>query len=252
MGKIICVANQKGGVGKSTTVLSIGQALIEKKKKVLFVDLDSQCNLTTLLSVPREGVGNSIDLLMNAKNIKDTIIHTEEGDVIPANQFLANTDMMLGNVVGREYRLKNHLDQIKDDYDYIIIDTPPALGTITINALTSSDEVIIPSLPDMLSSQGVAQIFQTINEVKANTKNKDLKVSGIVLTRYNARTSVTKFVEESLDELAKQYGTKVFKTKIRESVAVRESQAIRANMFSDYKKTNAVEDYRNLVKEIKF
>lgn len=251
MGKVICVANQKGGVGKSTTAHALGAAYLKKGKKVLFVDLDSQCNLTTTFSVAQEGVPCSWDLLTKQKRIRDVINHTPMGDIIASNRVLATADVMLSTETGKEFRIKEAIDEVKEDYDYIIIDTPPALGTLTINALTASDKVIIPAQADVYSMQGINQLNDTIQVVKKYCNN-DLEVEGIVLTRYNGRTVLTQDATQIIEQTAKSMGTKLFKTKIRECIAVKEAQISNQDIFSYNEKCNASEDYKNLLKEIKF
>lgn len=245
--EVIAVINQKGGVGKSTTAQAIGQGLILKGFKVLFVDLDAQGNLSYSLNALQGGL-NVLDILTHKADTKDAIQKTPEGDIIATSPQLSGADMLLTET-GKEYKLKEALTPIMKDYDYIIIDTPPALSILTINALTVCTGAIIPAQADIYSLQGIGQLNQTINAVK-NYCNKDLTLKGIVLTRYSKRAVLSRDVAEMLQDTAKQLKTKVYKTAIRECIAIKEAQATKQSIFAYAPKSNASIDYKNLIEEV--
>lgn len=247
MKEVISVINQKGGVGKSTTALAIGAGLTLKGYKVLLVDLDAQGNLTYNLN-GKDKEKTSFEVLTGEATAKDAIIKTSSGDLIPASPALARVETQMPKV-SKENRLKEVLGTIKNKYDYIILDTPPALSLLTINALTASNSVIIPATADLFSLQGLGQLSQTIKAVKEHL-NQSLKIKGIVLTQHNPRTVLTRDITELFNDTAKQLNTKVYKTKIRNCIAIREAQAMLQNIFEYAPKSNASIDYTNLIEEI--
>ncbi len=241
------IINQKGGVGKSTTALSIGAGLTIKGNSVLYIDLDAQGNLSYTLEADTN-THNVVEILKNPNNVKNIIQRTKQGDIIASTSALTGSDIFLTGV-GKEYKLKEALKHIDSLYDYCIIDTPPALGILTINALTACNGAIIPAQADMYSLQGINQLKDTINAVKAYC-NKDLSIMGILLTRYNGRSILTKEITEMIDSTAQQLETKLYKTKIRECIAIKEAQAIQQNIFTYAPKSNAAIDYESLLTEI--
>ena len=247
MKEVIAVINQKGGVAKSTTAQAIGQGLnYLHKQKVLLIDLDAQGNLSYSMGA-KQGL-TIYDVILGEVDIKEAIQHTPVGDIIPASPKLSGIDLALVET-GKEYKLKEALATILKDYDYIILDTPPALGILTVNALTCSTGVIIPAQADFYSLQGIGQLSSTLKAVK-NYCNKDLLIKGIVLTRYNKRAVLSRDVAELLENTAKQLETKLYKTPIRECIAVKEAQATKETLFSYAPKSNATTDYKNLIKEV--
>ena len=248
MAKVITVINQKGGVGKTTTAHAIGAWLQRTKgKKVLFIDLDQQGNLTYATGASNSNY-NSLKLLINGSLDAKKIQHTSSGfSVIPSDPMLANIDMILTET-GKEYRLKEALKGLKD-YDYVVIDNPPSMNVIMINALTASDFAIIPAQADIFSLQGIIQLGKSLDAVKSYT-NKDLNVLGIVLTRHNGRTILSRDILEVIEDTAKQLKTKVYSQTIREAVAVKEAQATRKDIFSYDAKSNASQDYDALMQTI--
>lgn len=248
MKEIIAVINQKGGVGKSTTAQAIGQGLKELyNKKVLFVDLDAQGNLSYSLDAPQSNL-SVLDILTGKADAKDVIYHSAQGDILPSNIQLSGADLLLTEM-GKEYKLKESLEPIQKDYDYIIIDTPPALGILTVNALTASTGVIIPAQADIYSLQGIGQLNNTFEAVKKYC-NKGLTLKGIVLTRYNKRTVLSRDVADLIKETAKTLNTKLYKTQIRETIAVKEAQIQKQSIFTYAPSSNATLDYKNLIKEV--
>ena len=195
----IAIINQKGGVGKSTTASAIGGGL---NSKVLHVDLDPQCNLSYLMEANISGLtqASALDVLQGNASAADAIQHTAQGDIIAASPALSGADIVL-TATGKEYRLKEALEAIVGEYDYCIIDTPPALGILTINALTACNGCIIPAQADFLSLQGIGQLHGTIETVKKYC-NPGLKVYGIVLTRYSARAVISREVTAMMEETA--------------------------------------------------
>ena len=190
-----------------------------------------------------------LEILAKENNINEGIQHLELFDIIPSSMFLASIDSRLTDQMARPYRLQNALKDLKADYDYVLIDTPPALGTLTNNALVAADSVIIPAQADILSLQGVSQLYETIESVKEHA-NPNLTVSGIVLTRFQGRANLTKEIVTLFDAAAKQLKTVVFENRIREAIAVKEAQAALSDIFTIDSKSNASIDYGKLIKEI--
>ena len=245
--RVIVVANQKGGVGKTTTSSALSGVFVQKNKKVLAIDLDPQGNLTFSLGAKDDGY-TIHDVLEGTIPIEQAIQHTRNCDIISSNILLSGSELELTSV-GREYILKEKLEPILDKYDYIILDTPPALSILTINAYTAADDLIIPMTPEILSLQGIAQLKDTIFAVK-KYYNKQLNLRGILLTKYNARILLTKEVEELAGIVAEQMGTVVLNTKIAMSVAVAEAPAHQETITIYAPRIKATKDYISLVKEL--
>ena len=247
MKKIIVVANQKGGIGKSTTAAAIGQALASKGKKILFVDMDAQANLTyTLGGEPVNG--SMIDVLLRKASAADVRVKTHSGDLLPAALTLAGADMSLTET-GKEYRLQEALEPISAEYDHIIIDTPPALGMLTVNSLTAAGSVVIPAKADIYSLQGVKQLYGTICAVRKYC-NKGLEIAGLLLTAYNPRAVLNREIADAFKQTAESMGTKLFNTYIREGIAVKEAQIQQASLFDYAPKSNPAIDYLSLIDEM--
>lgn len=247
MSKALAIINQKGGVGKSTTALAIGAGLSLKGYSVLFIDLDAQGNLSYTLGADTKGY-NAMRVLERPETAKEEIQHTPQGDIIASSPKLAGADKLLEET-GKEYRLKEALDSLQGAYDYIIVDTPPALGILTINALTACTGAIIPAQADIYSLQGIAQLNSTIETVKKYC-NPSLSIMGIVLTRFNGRSIIRREVAEMLERTAEQLHTKLYTSKIRECTALVEAQATKQNIYSYAPRSNATADYKALVDEI--
>ena len=247
MSKAIAVINQKGGVGKSTTALAIGAGLSLKGYSVLFIDLDAQGNLSYTLGAETKGY-NAMGVLERPETAKEEIQHTPQGDIIASSPKLAGADKLLEET-GKEYRLKEALESLQGAYDYIIVDTPPALGILTINALTACTGAIIPAQADIYSLQGISQLNSTIETVRKYC-NHSLSIMGIVLTRFNGRSIIRREVAEMLERTAEQLHTKLYSSKIRECTALVEAQATKQNIYSYAPRSNATADYKALVDEI--
>lgn len=247
MKEIFTVINQKGGVGKSTTAAALGAGLTLRGYRVLHIDLDAQGNLTFCMGAGAAAL-SSLEILTGTATAQEAIRHTAQGDIIPASPALAGADALI-TATGKEYRLWEALEPLHDLYDYIVIDTPPALGILTVNALTACTGAIIPSQADVFSLQGIAMLGQTISTVRKYC-NRDLKVKGIVLTRYNSRAVLSRDMADLIDQTAQQLQTRLYHTKIRECTALKEAQAVQDNIFAYAPKSNAAADYRDLVAEI--
>lgn len=247
MEEIIAIVNRKGGVGKTATAHAVGTGLQRKGYKILFIDLDSQCNLTYDTGATDTQL-TSMDILTGTATAEEAIQHTESGDIIPASESLAVADTAIDGT-GKEHRLQEALDPIRGSYDYIIIDTPPALGVLTVNALTASDSIIIPAQAEVHSLQGIANLYKTIQAVQKYT-NPKLKVKGILITRYRGRAILSKDMRENLENVASQLNTKVFSTPIRECIAIAEAEASQRDIYSYSSRSNAKADYEALIAEI--
>lgn len=250
MKDIFAVVNNKGGVAKTSTVGALACFIAKKKQKVLCIDLDPQCNLTFTILGTQQPQNTLFEVLTGKSPIEDSIIKTQSGyDLIPASSLLYNADKTITGV-GQEYKLKESLTPILDKYDYIILDTPPALGVLTVNALTACSQVIIPAQADVYSLQGISILSNTINAVKQYC-NKNLKIAGILLTRYNPRVVLSREIATMIENTtAKDLDTRIFKTSIRECVAVKEAQASNKDIYTYSPKSNASTDYKNFVNEL--
>jgi chromosome partitioning protein len=246
--KIIAVINQKGGVGKSTTAEALTAGLLLKGYTCLAIDLDAQGNLSYTAGAKTEGVPTVLEVLTGKATAREAIQHLQGGDVIAANKALAGADAFI-NSTGKEYKLKEALEELQGEYQYIIIDTPPALGILTVNALTACHSVIIPAQADIYSLQGIEQLADTMKPVKKYC-NPSIFVEGILLTRYSPRSVLSREVAEIAAELAEKMGAKVFKTTIREAIAVKEAQISQQSLFDYAPKAKVTEDYRAFIEEL--
>lgn len=245
--KTISIINQKGGVGKSTTAAQLASGLFLKGYRTLSIDLDAQGNLTYTAGAKTDGA-TALGVLTGEVKTADAIQHTQTGDIIPANKALAGADAFIADT-GKEYRLKEALESVSGNYDYCIIDTPPALGILTINALTACDSVIIPAQADIYSLQGIEQLTETIKPVKKYC-NPALAIEGILLTRYSPRSILSRDIADLAGQLAEKLGTKLFTATIREAVAVKEAQINQQSIFTYAPKAKVTDDYRAFIDEI--
>lgn len=248
MSHIISIINQKGGVAKSTTAQNLTAGLRLRELNTLLIDLDPQGNTTYTTGI--EDTPSTIyEVLIDRTDIKEAISQSKHfGDVIPAGKSLSNLDLELTSI-GKEYKLKEALESIKNNYDFIIIDTPPSLSIITVNALTTSDYAIIPAMADIYSLQGIGQLYSTIQAIK-DYCNPSLQVQGILLTRHSDRTILSRDLKETIEATAKQLDTTVYKEFIREGVAIREAQTKKQDIFSYAPKSNVALDYMFFMNEV--
>ena len=221
MGKIIAIANQKGGVGKTTTAINLSSCLADAGKKVLLVDIDPQGNATSGVGVDKTVSFSVYDVLVDDVEIENTLQLTEMKnlEVCPSNINVAGAEVQLVSKENREYKLKEKIEKIKNDYDYVIIDCPPSLGLVTLNAFTASDSVLIPIQCEYYALEGLGQLINTINLVKKRL-NKELVIEGALLTMYDARTNLSNQV---VKEVKNYFDDKVYKTVIPRNVKLSEA-----------------------------
>ena len=221
MGKIIAIANQKGGVGKTTTAVNISAILAKKGKKVILIDGDPQGNATSGVGIDKEVEYSLYDVLINEVDITRTLLDTcvKNLKICPANVNLAGAEAELVNLISREQRLKEKIDEIKDNFDYIIIDCPPSLGLVTLNIFTAADSVLIPVQCEYYALEGLGQLINTINLIKKHL-NKNLCIEGAVLTMYDIRTNLSNQV---VREVKRYFDDKVYKTVIPRNVKLSEA-----------------------------
>jgi len=249
MAKIIAVVNQKGGVGKTTTAISVAACLAQEGKRVLLTDVDPQGNATSGVGVDRSVLKHSTyDLLINGADARDVLVSTAlEGlDVLPARIELAGAEVELVQMMAREQVLSKALKPIRDNYDYVIMDCPPSLGLITINALTAADSVLVPIQCEYYALEGVTQLMNTIRLVRQNL-NPRLEIEGVVLTMYNARTNLSTQV---VAEVNRFFKSKVYRTVIPRTVRLGEAPSFGQPITVFDPRSTGAAAYRQLTKEI--
>jgi len=244
----LAAASQKGGVAKTTTNLAIGGKLAADGARVLYIDLDPQMNLSTTLKAATSGVASSLDVLTGDATIAEAVQGIGSYHVVPASRLNGKADDLMSSV-GKDYRLRKALSTVADNYDFAILDTPPALGTLTVNALTAADWVVIPAQADTYSLDGVTDLAATIEAIREYT-NPDLKIGGILLTRYNPRTSMSRIIHEDAEAMAAELNTKVFRAWIREATAIKEAQAVKQSIFEYAPSAKVAYDYRFFIEEL--
>ena len=248
MGKIISIANQKGGVGKTTTSINLSTLLAKKGKKVLMIDADPQGNASSGVGIDRDDIELSVyDILINDIEIKQVVKKTniKNLDLCPSNINLAGAEVELVSVISREQRLKEKLDNVKEDYDFIIIDCPPSLGLITLNAFTASDSVLIPVQCEYYALEGLGQLLNTISLVKKHL-NKEIEVEGALLTMYDARTNLSNQV---VKEVKKYFNDKVYKNVIPRNVKLSEAPSYGMPISIYDPRSKGAKSYDKFVKE---
>lgn len=244
--KILAFSNQKGGVGKTTTVQNLGKGLSNLGKRVLLVDLDAQGNLTDSYGIDNQSLNKTVyHVLKGSESIKNVIMKSQGVDILPSNLELSGADLEFSSIPGREFLLKDALEELSE-YDYILIDCPPNLSIMTLNALSAAHKVYIPLQTEYYSIKGMAQLLDSIKLIKKRINHK-LELGGVICTMYDKRKNLNKEVKDIIDEY---FEGKVLNTQIRENIALAEAPSKSISIF-DYKpNSNGAEDYLNLAKEI--
>jgi hypothetical protein len=249
MGKIIAFANQKGGVGKTTSAVNIAASVGILGKSVLLIDLDPQGNTTSGVGINKKNLkSTSYELLIDEIDAAQAVVETEFKNlsVIPSNISLAGAEFDLYQLDNREYRLKKQLETVKDNYDYIFIDCPPSLGMITVNALAAADAVIIPMQCEYYALEGLSQLMITIRKIK-QLYNPDLEICGILITMFNGRLILTMQV---ISELKKYYADKLFKTPVSRNVKLSEAPSFGKPVYYHDKSSKGANEYLEVAKEL--
>ena len=247
--KIVSISNIKGGVGKTTTAAVLAAGLVEKGYRVLLIDSDPQTNLTMcFLQEQTDELSSLYDIYGDGESIDDVKVPVRDNlDLIIGDFELCNADIQFTKA-GRLKMLKKAIKSIDGEYDFVIIDTPPNLGVLSLNAFIASDYMVVPMSVDSFSLKGVRLLKETLDDVADETE-KELPVAGILLTKYNSRTNVSKLLEKSLNSAAGLLGTKVFGNRIRQAVVVQESQIAKEDLFSYSPDAKVAEDYKGFIDE---
>lgn len=246
--RIVAVANQKGGVGKTTTSQALTAGLADKGYKVLGIDLDPQGNLSSACGSVNYNVPTIYELMKREVTAEETIQHMNGGyDIIPSNIMLAGAEQELSQT-GKEHRLKEAIAAVSDNYDYIIVDTPPSLGVLTVNAFTAASDILIPTTAGIFATTGINQLNETVKSVQKYC-NPNVKITGILFTRFNPRANISKQIKELTEQLSQYISAPIYKTYIRSAVAVEEAQANRVDIFDYAEKSTVSEDYKAFIEE---
>lgn len=247
--RVLTITNQKGGVGKTTTAQAICAGLVSRGFKVLAVDLDSQGNLSLASGTNNYEVPTVYNVLKREIEIAEAVQNVEGGyDVLPSNIMLASAEQEIQQA-GKEFRLREALETVADQYDYVIVDTPPSLGVLTVNALTASNDIIIPLTAGIFATTGIIQLYLLIESVK-KYYNPKLRIVGLLFTCFDKRTKIAQAIEKKAEEISEQIDAPIFKTKIRSSVSVNESQARRQDIFDYAKNSTVAKDYEDFLAEL--
>ena len=248
MGKVISIANQKGGVGKTTTAVNVSAILAKKGKRVLLIDTDPQGNATSGVGIEKNFEYSVYDVIIGDTKMEDAIIKTQIKNlkICPSNINLAGAEVELVSMISREYRLKEKVEECKDEFDYIIIDCPPSLGLVTLNSFTSSNSVLIPVQCEYYALEGLGQLINTINLVKKHL-NKELEIEGAILTMYDSRTNLSNQV---VNEVKKYFEDKVFKTVIPRNIRLSEAPSYGMPITIYDSRSKGAKSYDKFVKEL--
>ena len=249
MGRIIAIANQKGGVGKTTTAINLSACLAEKGKKVLSIDMDPQGNMTSGLGIDKDSVEKTVyDMIIGQASIEEVICKDalENLDVIPTGIDLSAAEIELIGVDDKEFIIRNEVHKVRDNYDFVIIDCPPSLNTLTINAMTTADSVIVPIQCEYYALEGLSQLMHTIELVKERL-NPDLEMEGVVFTMYDARTNLG---NEVVEEVRKYFREKVYETIIPRNIRLSEAPSHGMSIIDYDPRSRGAEEYEALAKEV--
>ena len=245
---IVAVANQKGGVGKTTTAQALAAGLAERKYRVLGIDLDPQGNFSTACGAENYNVLTAYEVMKRGVDIREAIQHMKGGyDVVPANIMLAGAEQELSQT-GKEHRLKEAVSVVAGEYDFIVIDTPPSLGVLTVNAFTCATDILIPTTAGIFATAGISQLNETVSSVQKYC-NPGVKIRGILFTRFNPRANISRQIKELTEQLSEYISAPIYQTYIRAGVVVEEAQANKADIFDYAGKSTVAEDYRTFIEE---
>ncbi len=248
MSTIIAIATQKGGVGKTTTAGALAAGFKKKGFRVLAVDMDPQSNLSFSMKADSENAATIYHVLKGEIRTQFAIQHTPVTDIIPSNMLLSGIELEFTDK-GREFLLRDALAPVRELYDYILIDSPPGIGVLTVNALTTADSVIVPMLPDIFSLQGIAQLYETVENVRRRS-NPRLSIAGILLVKYNPRTRIAREVHGTVEMISKNLGIPLFRSCIRTCIAMTEAQSLQHDMIEYAPNSTGVQDYLALLDEM--
>lgn len=248
MAKVISVSNQKGGVGKTTTACSLAAGLKRKGCRVLAIDLDPQGNLGFSVGADTETSASIYNVLKGEVKIQYAIQKTGSMDIIISSILLSGIELEFTNT-GREYLLKEAIRPILAFYDYVLLDTPPALGILTINAFAASDSIVVPMLSDIFSLQGIAQLYETVERVKKYC-NPGISIAGILLTRFNPRSRLNQEIRGTAEMIAQDLHIRLFDSFIRSSIAASEAQSVQKDIFAYNPRSHLSQDYERFIEEL--
>ena len=244
----VAISNKKGGVGKTTTAYNLAAGLKIWGYRVLAIDLDPQCSFSKVSGYNKQEGPTSFGVISKEVSIKNAIVNMEHFDLVPGSPALATADQTIPEGLGKLMRIREALLEVKDDYDFVVLDDAPSMGVVTMNSFVAADYIIIPAEANELSTDGIVSIYESVVDIKKYMQT-NLRIAGILLTRYKAKTNLNQEYTKIFRKLADQMGTKVFRHPIRESVNLSELPSIHQPIFQYKPTSNANDDYTNLVKE---